>query len=151
MIMNDPFAMRPFFGYNFGHYLKHWLSFQDKPGLNLPKIYHVNWFRKDDQGSFMWPGFGENSRVLDWIFRRTSGEDCAQKSAVGMVPTPGSINLEGLTEKVDMEGLFSLPKEMWQQEVVDVRKYFDQQVAEDLPPEIMEELHNLEKRVDSML
>ncbi|XP_076112411.1 phosphoenolpyruvate carboxykinase, cytosolic [GTP]-like isoform X2 [Mytilus galloprovincialis] len=151
MIMNDPFAMRPFFGYNFGHYLKHWLSFQDKPGLNLPKIYHVNWFRKDDQGSFMWPGFGENSRVLDWIFRRTNGEDCAQKSAVGMVPTPGSINLEGLTEKVDMEGLFSLPKEMWQQEVVDVRKYFDQQVAEDLPPEIMEELHNLEKRVDSML
>lgn len=149
--MNDPFAMRPFFGYNFGHYLKHWLSFQDKPGLSLPKIYHVNWFRKDDQGSFMWPGFGENSRVLDWIFRRTNGEDCAQKSAVGMVPTPGSINLEGLTEKVDMEGLFSLPKEMWQQEVVDVRKYFDQQVAEDLPPEIMEELHNLEKRVDSML
>lgn len=151
VVMNDPFAMRPFFGYNFGHYLKHWLSFQEKPGLKLPKIYHVNWFRKDDQGNFMWPGFGENSRVLDWIFRRTEGEDCAQKSAVGMIPTTDAIKLDGLKEEVDMEALFNLPKEMWQQEVHDIRKYFEEQVSEDLPAEIMEELQNLEKRVDSML
>ena len=151
VVMNDPFAMRPFFGYNFGHYLKHWLSFQEKPGLKLPKIYHVNWFRKDDQGNFMWPGFGENCRVLDWIFRRTEGEDCAQKSAVGMIPTTDAIKLDGLKEEVDMEALFNLPKEMWQQEVHDIRKYFEEQVSEDLPAEIMEELQNLEKRVDSML
>lgn len=151
VVMNDPFAMRPFFGYNFGHYLKHWLSFQEKPGLKLPKIYHVNWFRKDDQGNFMWPGFGENSRVLDWIFRRTEGEDCAQKSAVGMIPTTDAIRLDGLKEEIDMEALFNLPKEMWQQEVHDIRKYFEEQVSEDLPAEIMEELQNLEKRVDSML
>lgn len=78
IIMHDPFAMRPFFGYNFGHYLDHWLSFADKPGLTLPKIFHVNWFRKDVQsGKFLWPGFGENCRVLDWIIRRVDNEDIA--------------------------------------------------------------------------
>lgn len=78
-IMHDPFAMRPFFGYNFGHYLAHWLSFQEKEGLQLPKIFHVNWFRKDAKtGEFLWPGFGENCRVLDWICRRVDGEDVAQ-------------------------------------------------------------------------
>ena len=76
--MHDPFAMRPFFGYNFGHYLKHWLSFEKKDGLKLPRIFHVNWFRKDDNNKFLWPGFGENSRVLDWICRRVDGEDIAQ-------------------------------------------------------------------------
>ncbi|KAL5022405.1 hypothetical protein ScPMuIL_001560 [Solemya velum] len=120
VIMHDPFAMRPFFGYNFGHYLKHWLSFQDNADYNLPKIFHVNWFRKNGTGSFMWPGFGENSRVLDWIFRRVDGEDCAQRSAIGYVPKPGSIDLSGLKEKVDMEGLFSLSQEFWQQECRDI-------------------------------
>nr|XP_054764934.1 phosphoenolpyruvate carboxykinase [GTP], mitochondrial-like [Lytechinus pictus] len=74
VMMNDPFAMRPFFGYNFGHYLAHWLHFNDRPNLHLPKIFHVNWFRKNIAGQFIWPGFGENTRVLDWIFRRCSGE-----------------------------------------------------------------------------
>ena len=77
IIMHDPFAMRPFFGYNFGDYLAHWLSFGDKPDLKLPKIFHVNWFRKGANGEFLWPGFGENCRVLDWICRRIDGEDCA--------------------------------------------------------------------------
>lgn len=78
VIMHDPFAMRPFFGYNFGHYLDHWLSFGQKPGLSLPKIFHVNWFRKDEEtGKFLWPGFGENCRVLDWVIRRVDGEDIA--------------------------------------------------------------------------
>ena len=79
VIMHDPFAMRPFFGYNFGHYLAHWLSFQKKANLQLPKIFHVNWFRKDAQsGEFLWPGFGENCRVLDWVPRRCDGQDVAQ-------------------------------------------------------------------------
>ncbi|XP_060075345.1 phosphoenolpyruvate carboxykinase, cytosolic [GTP]-like [Ylistrum balloti] len=151
VIMHDPFAMRPFFGYNFGHYLQHWLSFQEKPGLQLPKIYHVNWFRKNKEGKFIWPGFGENARVLDWIFRRIDGEDCAKMSAVGYIPKEGSINMEGLNEKVDMEELFHLPKDSWLQEVVDVKKYFDEQVHEDLPAEITTELQSLEKRVKSML
>ncbi|XP_048753018.2 phosphoenolpyruvate carboxykinase, cytosolic [GTP]-like isoform X1 [Ostrea edulis] len=150
VIMHDPFAMRPFFGYNFGHYLKHWLSFQEKENVELPKIYHVNWFRKDKNGKFIWPGFGENSRVLDWIFRRVNGEDCVVPSAIGNLPKKGSLNLDGLKDDVDMDALFSIPKEYWQQEVRDIGKYFDEQVHEDLPPEIMKELRGLEARVNTM-
>lgn len=78
VIMHDPFAMRPFFGYNFGHYLQHWLNFEQKSSLMLPKIFHVNWFRKcQNTGTFLWPGFGENSRVLEWICKRIDNEDIA--------------------------------------------------------------------------
>ena len=81
--MHDPMAMRPFFGYNTGEYLKHWLSFADKPKLKLPKIFNVNWFRTDDNGKFLWPGFSENSRVLEWILQRCDGEDVARECPVG--------------------------------------------------------------------
>ena len=83
VLLHDPFAMRPFFGYNFGHYLKYWHSIQERPGLTLPKIFHVNWFRKDADGKFIWPGFGENSRVLEWIFKRVDNEDIAQSTPIG--------------------------------------------------------------------
>ena len=86
--MHDPFAMRPFVGYNFGEYLQHWLDLE-QPNRVMPKFFHVNWFRLNEKGKFMWPGFGENIRVLDWIFRRCNGEDIAQKSAVGLLPKPG--------------------------------------------------------------
>ncbi|KAJ8302436.1 hypothetical protein KUTeg_018832 [Tegillarca granosa] len=151
VLMHDPFAMRPFFGYNFGHYLNHWLSFQNQSNLKLPKMFHVNWFRKNNNGKFIWPGFGENARVLDWIFRRCNNEDIAFKSAIGYLPKPGSINMNGLKDNVDMNELFYLPKEFWQQEVKDVEKYFEEQVSDDLPPEIMVELRNLEQRVNTML
>lgn len=150
VIMHDPFAMRPFFGYNFGHYLEHWLSFQNNPNYKLPKIFHVNWFRKGPNG-FLWPGFGENSRVLDWIFRRVSGEDNVQESAVGYIPKDGSINMSNLNESVDMEALFHLPKDFWEKEVCDLSKYFEEQVGKDLPQEIQQELKKLEQRVHSML
>ena len=83
-IMHDPFAMRPFFGYNFGHYLQHWLSFDNNYKLKLPKIFHVNWFRKAEDGQFLWPGFGENSRVLEWICRRINHENVADVSSSRM-------------------------------------------------------------------
>ena len=150
VVMHDPFAMRPFFGYNFGHYLDHWLSFQDQEGLQLPKIFHVNWFRKGPDG-FLWPGFGENSRVLDWIFRRTNGEDCAVKSAVGLVPAPGALDLSGLQEEVDMKALFELPRDFWRAEVEEVGKYFEDQVGEDLPVKIRQELKKLEQRIETEL
>ena len=151
VVMHDPFAMRPFFGYNFGHYLDHWLSFSDKSNLKLPKIFHVNWFRKGDQG-FMWPGFGENCRVLDWMFRRVSGEDCAVKSAVGYVPRSGSLDLSGLKdEDVDMNGLFDLPKDFWKMEVKELGNYFDEQLGEDCPAKIRQELKKLEQRIDTEL
>jgi len=96
VILNDPFAMRPFFGYNFGHYLQHWLNMESRTDKPMPKIFHVNWFRKDDKGSFMWPGFGENIRVLDWVLQRLNNEDVAEESAVGFVPTSKSLNMKGL-------------------------------------------------------
>jgi len=148
-IMHDPFAMRPFFGYNFGDYLAHWLSMEKRQNAQLPKIYHVNWFRKDADGSFLWPGFGENSRVLDWIFRRLEGEDVAQKSLIGYIPKFESFNLDGLKDKVNMEELFNLPKDFWQQEVKEIRKYFEEQVNSDLPNEVADELTKLEKRVSA--
>lgn len=150
VVMHDPFAMRPFFGYNFGHYLQHWLSFQEKPDLKLPKIFHVNWFRKGDNG-FLWPGFGENSRVLDWIFRRVNGEDCAQKTAIGYIPKLDSLDLTGLKEKVDLEALFKLEKDFWKQETEEIQNYFDDQVGEDLPAPIQQELKKLEQRISTEL
>ncbi|XP_059146231.1 phosphoenolpyruvate carboxykinase, cytosolic [GTP]-like isoform X1 [Physella acuta] len=150
-IMHDPFAMRPFFGYNFGDYLKHWLSFGKKDGLILPKIFHVNWFRKGPNNNFLWPGFGDNARVLDWIVRRCNNEDVGKKTAIGMVPKFDCFNVDGLEEPVDLEALFSLPREFWENEVNAIYKYFDEQVNEDLPPEIMAELRNLEQRIQNEL
>ncbi|KAI7687024.1 Phosphoenolpyruvate carboxykinase [Sarcoptes scabiei] len=148
IIMHDPFAMRPFFGYNFGHYLSHWLSFAEKPGLKLPKIFHVNWFRKDQQsGKFLWPGFGENCRVLDWIIRRVDNENIAENSPIGYLPTKQSLIMDGLD--VDYDKLFDVPKEFWKQEVNSIRKYFDEQVGEDLPKEMLSQLDQLEKRLNN--
>lgn len=150
-IMHDPFAMRPFFGYNFGDYLAHWLSFGKRADqLHLPKIYHVNWFRKNTAGKFLWPGFGENCRVLDWILRRCAGEEIAVDTPVGRIPRPESLNLEALEEPVDVKAMFHLPREFWENEVNAIYKYFDEQVNQDLPPEIMEELKALEARVHSL-
>ena len=117
--MHDPFSMRPFFGYNFGDYVSHWLSLGKNKRYTMPKIFNVNWFRKGAEGKgFLWPGFGENIRVLDWIFRRCDGEDIAVKSPIGFLPSENSINLDGLTEKVDMKELFSTPAEFWNDEVL---------------------------------
>ncbi|ELT92619.1 hypothetical protein CAPTEDRAFT_160685 [Capitella teleta] len=149
-VMHDPFAMRPFFGYNFGNYVKHWLSMQDKQDLKLPKIFHVNWFRKDDAGKFMWPGFGENSRVLDWVCRRVDGEDSAIKTPIGFIPKEDAINLEGLKESVDVKGLFHLPKDFWLQEVEEIRTYFEEQVNKDLPDAMWQELDQLKERVKKL-
>lgn len=149
VIMNDPFAMRPFFGYNFGHYLAHWLS-MDKRG-NVPKIFHVNWFRKGANGKFMWPGYGENARVLDWIVRRIDGENCYKESAIGRLPAADSLNLKGLDCSVDLDEIFSLPKDFWQQEVKDIRKYYSEQLsADDLPSEILNQLEKLSERIAAL-
>jgi len=148
-IMHDPFSMRPFFGYNFGHYLSHWLSL-DKPGYNLPKIFMVNWFRKSTEGGFLWPGFGENVRVLDWVMQRCAGGGNAIKSEVGYLPEQKDFNMTGLKEKVDWTQLFSLPKKFWEEEVKEVRTYFSQQVGSSLPEAIGSELNELEARVSKM-
>lgn len=154
VIMHDPFAMRPFFAYNFGRYLKHWLSMEKRAqelGGEMPKIFHVNWFRKDKNGKFMWPGYGENSRVLEWILKRISDDESAFKnSAVGRVPAPGALKVDGLTPPVNLEEMFSLPKDFWVEELASIEKYFDQQVNVDLPQEIACELERMKQRVNQL-
>lgn len=147
VIMHDPFAMRPFFGYNFAHYIEHWLSFQNKPGLQLPKVFHVNWFRKGNDGKFIWPGFGENCRVLDWICRRVDNEDSAVDTPIGKVPKPGAINMDGLKESIDTDLLMSVPKDFWLEEVKQLETYFNEQLYKDLPTAISQELKELGERV----
>lgn len=148
VVMHDPFAMRPFFGYNFGKYLEHWLSFEHKPGLKLPKIFHVNWFRKDASGKFLWPGFGENLRVLDWILRRCDDAIPAVDGIAGRVPRPEDINLDGMKQKPDLHTLLSFPPEFWKREVEELKHYFNEQVPEDFPAEMKEELKHLEERAN---
>ncbi|GCC20575.1 hypothetical protein chiPu_0019138 [Chiloscyllium punctatum] len=147
--MHDPFAMRPFFGYNFGRYLSHWLSMEHRTCSKLPKIFHVNWFRKDKQNNFLWPGFGENCRVLEWMFRRIEGEDCAKMSPLGYIPADGALNLNGLSH-VNMDEIFSIDKGFWEEEIKEIRKYFDDQVNTDLPCDVANQLLQLEQRISQL-
>ncbi|XP_013777483.1 phosphoenolpyruvate carboxykinase, cytosolic [GTP]-like isoform X1 [Limulus polyphemus] len=147
VIMHDPFAMRPFFGYNFGQYLQHWLSFGKNPALKHPKIYHVNWFRKNAEGKFIWPGFGENCRVLDWICRRADGEPSVVETPIGYIPKEDAIDLQGLPP-IDMKELLYVPKDFWKNEVKEIHNYFEEQLPNDLPAEIQAELNKLEERLN---
>jgi len=114
VMRRDPMAMKPFCGYHFGDYFAHWLSF-DRPGAKLPKIFHVNWFRKDEDGRFLWPGFGENMRVLEWIVGRVEGGAGAVDSPIGLLPAAGAIN-SPLCAPADLEALLALEEDAWQAE-----------------------------------
>lgn len=150
-IMHDPMAMRPFMGYNFGCYLQHWLNMPKVPGRKLPRIFHVNWFRTDEAGKFLWPGFGENIRVIDWILRRCKGEkDIAVETPIGFVPKPGTINMAGLKEPVNEKELFSLPKQYWLDDTRESRRFLEDQVGCDTPPIIFQLLDQQEKEFTAM-
>ncbi|CAD5218549.1 unnamed protein product [Bursaphelenchus okinawaensis] len=145
----DPMAARPFMGYNFGHYLQHWLDMK-QPGRQMPKIFHVNWFRKDQNNKFLWPGFGDNIRVIDWIIRRLDGEQgIGIDTAVGVVPKHDSLNLDGLGD-INMEELMSLPPEYWKDDAKAVRKFLEEQVGPDLPEILRKKLDEQEKRIESL-
>jgi phosphoenolpyruvate carboxykinase (GTP) len=146
-IMHDPMAMRPFMGYNFGDYLQHWLNL-NQPGRHMPKIFHVNWFRLNENGKFVWPGFGDNIRVLDWICRRVDGEDIAVPSAIGQLPVDGSLNLKGLD--VSWEDNFSLPKKYWEEDIQETKQFLQDQVGCDLPETIANEVRQQEERISCM-
>ena len=111
-VRRDPFAMLPFCGYNMGDYFQHWINVGKKSTEEkLPKIFFVNWFRKSPEGKFMWPGYGENSRVLAWIFERCDGKDVAVETEIGYMPKPGAINVEGLDVSADvMKDILSVDK-----------------------------------------
>jgi len=149
MIMNDPFAMRPFFGYNFGQYMKHWLSMEQRAkalGGEPPKIFHVNWFRKDANGKFIWPGFGANIRVLEWILKRIDNEPCYKNTFIGRIPSADGLNTDGLPS-TNIDELFQLPTDFWLQEVHDIETYFENQLGGDLPTEIAHEVIDLRNRI----
>ncbi|THD24832.1 Phosphoenolpyruvate carboxykinase GTP [Fasciola hepatica] len=148
VVMHDPMAMRPFVGYNFGKYLEHWLQ-MERPGRKMPLIFHVNWFRLNEQGKFVWPGFGDNIRVIDWMLRRVDGEEVGVKSPIGIIPRAGSINLEGLN--VNWDSVFSLPKSYLLEDVDETLRYLEEQVGGDLPQTIRQELVNQRGRIEQNL
>ena len=127
-LRRDPFAMLPFCGYNFGDYFAHWLSFAQKYGESaLPKIFYVNWFRKGEDGRWLWPGYGENSRVLEWVFDRSAGRGEAIDTAIGYVPTQGAIDIEGLSVSADdMVELLAVNHDDWRAEVPLIREHLAQ-------------------------
>jgi phosphoenolpyruvate carboxykinase (GTP) len=147
-LRRDPFAMLPFCGYNMADYLGHWLSIGRATDADkLPKIFYVNWFRKDADGRWLWPGFGENSRVLEWVFQRVAGRGDAVETPIGNVPVPGAINTDGLDVAAsDMEELLRVSPEDWKAEVPSIAEHFDF-LGSHLPSELRDELHKLEQRL----
>jgi len=144
----DPFAMLPFMGYNVGDYIGHWLEIGGATDAsNLPKMFWVNWFRKSDEGKFLWPGFGDNSRVLKWVIDRVNGEGEANETAIGHVPTAASLDVSGLDiADADLETLLSVDNEAWRGEVELIRGHFES-IGERLPNAMRDELSDLEKRL----
>ena len=144
----DPFAMLPFMGYNVGDYFNHWLEIGKATDADkLPKLFWVNWFRKDDDGSFMWPGFGENSRVLKWVVERLAGTADADETAIGHVPTIDSLDLSGLDlDDETMGKILEVDNEAWRDEVELIRGHYEF-IGERLPEEMANELSDLEKRL----
>jgi phosphoenolpyruvate carboxykinase (GTP) len=146
-LRRDPFAMLPFCGYNMGDYFAHWLSIEKKKGASLPKIYYVNWFRKDDEGKFLWPGYGENSRVLKCIHERIEGTGAAVVTPIGHVPTQQALEMSGLpVSEDDMEELLKVDHAQWRREVSRIREHFSM-FGERLPSALRDELRELEKRL----
>lgn len=147
-VRRDPFAMLPFMGYHVGDYLRHWLEIGKKTTPDkLPRIYYVNWFRKDSSGKWLWPGFGENSRVLKWIFERVSEEGKAVRTPIGYMPTPDAIDTEGLdVSEADMAELLKVNRDEWLSEVESIRQHYAG-YGERLPKELHEQLDALEKRL----
>lgn len=143
VVRRDPMAMKPFVGYNMATYWGHWLEMGKKLGDKAPKIFHVNWFRKDDEGHFMWPGFGDNMRVLLWILNRCAGKVDAVESEIGYLPKPEDIDLTGLEdENVDINGLLTIDKQVWLEDVANIEEYFAQ-FGDKLPKEMADELAKL--------
>lgn len=148
VVRRDPMAMLPFCGYNIADYLAHWLALPSRvPGARMPRIFYVNWFRKSAEGQWLWPGFGENSRVLKWIFERVTGEGAAVRTPIGWVPAPGALDTRGLEmETDDLKELLSVDLPGWRQEAAGIREYFDQ-YGDRLPAALIREAEALEERL----
>ena len=146
-LRHDPMAMLPFCGYHMADYWSHWLEMQEKLGDKFPKVYQVNWFRKDENGKFIWPGYGENSRVLDWIVRRASGEAGAIDGVTGRYPKFEEFNLEGLDlGEEEWAKMYDIDPEAWSAEMDDTEEYY-KQFGDKLPEAIKEQLAKFRERI----
>jgi len=143
----DPFAMLPFCGYNMADYWAHWLEIGQKAGARLPRIYLVNWFRKNEAGKFMWPGYGDNSRVIEWIFGRCSGEDDAVETPIGFLPAPGALNIAGAdVTDADMAALLAVDPAAWVAEAEAIEEHYAR-FGDKLPPALARQLSALKNGV----
>ena len=144
VLRHDPMAMKPFCGYHMADYFEHWIE-MGKKAKNPPKIFNVNWFRQDENGEFLWPGFGDNMRVLDWILKRCAGKADAQETAIGYVPYAKDIDLEGLDMSTeDLEKILYIDKERWAKEADEIEGYYEQ-FGDRLPKELRDSLETLRK------
>jgi phosphoenolpyruvate carboxykinase (GTP) len=142
-------AMLPFCGYHMGDYFAHWLRMGEREGAQLPRIFMVNWFRKDDDGSFLWPGFGENSRVLAWVFRRCEDDAGAVETPIGLLPEDGSLDTEGLdVSPEDLAELLRYDPDAWRAQLPQVREHLER-FGDRLPPELRRQLDELDERTAS--
>ena len=153
VLRHDPMAMKPFIGYNVGDYWQHWLDMGAKLGDKAPKIFNVNWFKQDENGNFIWPGFGDNMRVLDWIIKRCEGAVDAVETPIGYVPKPEDINVEGIEDEVTpeiMKKLLYIDKDLWVKEVAEMRRYYKEDIEAKggkVPAELYHQLDEIEKRL----
>jgi phosphoenolpyruvate carboxykinase (GTP) len=136
----DPFAMRPFCGYNMADYFAHWLEVGRRKEATLPRIFHVNWFRKDSRGEFLWPGYGENSRVLAWIFRRCDNDARARATPIGLIPAPADLSLSGLELTPSaLDELLEVDESAARAELKQINVYLSQ-FGERLPAQLRDQL-----------
>jgi len=146
-VRRDPFAMQPFCGYNMGDYFQHWLNMGDRLGSAAPRIFYVNWFRKTTEGKWLWPGYGENSRVLKWMCERVAGQAGAEATPIGLMPTAADLDLTGLdVSSESVQELLRVDLEAVRAEVPDLRRHFDQ-FGERLPARLRDQLQALEARL----
>ena len=150
VVRRDPMAMLPFCGYHMGDYFKHWLEMGEKLGDKAPKIFNVNWFRTDDEGNFLWPGFGDNMRVLNWIIDRCEGEADATETAIGYIPKPEDIDLTDLDMDMDtLKGILTVDKEVWEKEAAEIEEHY-KKFGDKLPAALKEQLNNLKANLAKM-
>ncbi len=143
VVRRDPMAMLPFCGYNMGDYFRHWLDMGEKLGDKAPKIFNVNWFRTDDEGNFIWPGFGDNMRVLNWIIDRCEGKADAEETAIGFVPKADDIDTTDLDiDRATLEGILKVDKDVWTKEAAEIEEHY-KKFGDKLPEELRVQLENL--------
>ncbi len=150
VVRRDPMAMLPFCGYHMGDYFKHWLEMGEKLGDKAPKIFNVNWFRTDDEGNFIWPGFGDNMRVLNWIIDRCEGKADATETAIGYVPKPEDIDLTDLDMNIEtLKDILKVDKDVWTKEAEEIEEHY-KKFGDRLPNELREQLNNLKANLAKM-